>query len=252
LSSAAAVVAEPTELRAVTATEGTVMKRLRLRGRSAHAATRWVGESALTRFEAVRRAFEELETERHDSVTHPLYEEYPIRWPVCFGRVEAGSWASTVPARLTAEVRIGVAPGESVDEVEAAFEERLAEVVAADPWLREHPPAFERFSIQFESAEVRATEPVVTALQGAMVTAGLGDTAPAGATYGADSRHYVAAGVPTVLFGPGSVEQAHFPDETVRWADVERARSVLAETVRRYLVQNRNRGHSSGSDMDAK
>jgi acetylornithine deacetylase len=248
----AAVVAEPTELRAVTATEGTVMKRLRLRGRSAHAATRWVGESALTRFEAVRRAFEELETERHDSVTHPLYEEYPIRWPVCFGRVEAGSWASTVPARLTAEVRIGVAPGESVDEVEAAFEERLAEVVAADPWLREHPPAFERLSIQFESAEVRATEPVVTALQGAMVTAGLGDTAPAGATYGADSRHYVAAGVPTVLFGPGSVEQAHFPDETVRWADVERARSVLAETVRRYLVQNRNRGHSSGSDMDAK
>jgi acetylornithine deacetylase len=85
-----------------------------------------------------------------------------------------------------------------------------------------------------------------------MVTAGLGDTAPAGATYGADSRHYVAAGVPTVLFGPGSVEQAHFPDETVRWADVERARSVLAETVRRYLVQNRNRGHSSGSDTDAK
>jgi acetylornithine deacetylase len=231
----AAVVAEPTDLRAVTATEGTVMKRLHLQGRSAHAATRWVGESVLPHFERIRAAFEDLEAERAERVTHPLYEEFPVPWPVVPGRVEAGSWASTVPATLTAEWRIGVAPGETVASVEAEFEERLAEVVADSEWLSVHPPDFDRFTIQFEPAEIDADEPVVGALQTAMGAAGLDDAEPTGATYGADSRFYVEAGIPTVLFGPGTIEQAHFPNETVHWPDVETARGVLAGTTRAFL-----------------
>ncbi|WP_224333603.1 M20/M25/M40 family metallo-hydrolase [Haloprofundus halobius] len=234
----AAVVAEPTDLTVVTATEGSVMKRLELTGRSAHAATRWVGESVLPHFERIRHAFEELEAERGERVRHPLYEGFPVPWPVCVGRVEAGSWASSVPASLTAEIRIGVAPGETVVEVEAEYGERLAEVVAESEWLSEHPPTFERFSVQFESAETDADEPVVAALQAAMDGVGLADTTAHGATYGADSRHFVGAGTPTVLFGPGTVEQAHFPNETIRWRDVETARETLAATARRYLAEN--------------
>ncbi|WP_313693695.1 M20/M25/M40 family metallo-hydrolase [Halorarum halobium] len=231
----AAIIAEPTELRPVTATEGCVMKRLRLHGRSAHAATRWRGVDTLPKFETVRRAFEQLEAERTERVTHPLYD-HPVPWPVVCGRVAAGSWSSTVPGTLTAEWRLGVAPGETVDEVEAEYEERLAEVVAGDDWLAEHPPEFERFSVQFEPAEVAADEPVVRSLQAAMRDAGLDGTEPRGATYGADSRHYVAAGVPTVVFGPGSIDQAHFPDETIRWPEVERARDVFSATAESFLA----------------
>src|SRR6056297_1589783 len=201
----AAIVAEPTELRPVVACEGSLMARLELTGRSAHAATRWGGEDVLPRFEAIREAFMELERERGEAVTHPLYAEFPVPVPVVCGTVEAGSWASTVPAALTAEFRIGVAPGETVDEVEAAFRERLGEVVAEDSWLREHPPAFERFSVQFEPAEVAVDEPIVEAARAGLVDAGLPNPEPTGATYGADSRHYVAAGIPAVLLGPGTV-----------------------------------------------
>ncbi|MXR40100.1 M20/M25/M40 family metallo-hydrolase [Halobaculum sp. WSA2] len=234
----AGLVAEPTELRPVTATEGTVMKRLRIAGRSAHAATRWNGVDTLPLFERIRGAFTELEAERCERVTHPLYEAFDVPWPIVCGRVEAGSWASTVPGTLTAEWRIGVAPGETVDEVEAAFETRLAEVVADDDWLSEHPPEFDRFSIMFEPAEIDADEPVVRSLQAAMTDSGLSDTAPTGATYGADNRHYIAAGIPTVVFGPGNIDQAHFPDETIRWADVETARDVIRDTAERFLGGN--------------
>jgi acetylornithine deacetylase len=54
-------------------------------------------------------------------------------------------------------------------------------------------------------------------------------------TYGADARHYVAAGIPTVLFGPGSIEQAHFPDETVDAREVETAVDVLADAAAELL-----------------
>ena len=231
----AAIIAEPTELRPIVASEGSVMKRLRLSGRSAHAASRWRGVDVLPYFEEIRRAFMDLEAERGETVIHPLYEEFPVSWPVVFGRVEAGDWASSVPAELTAELRIGVAPGETVAEVEAQFEDRLAEIVAADEWLAEHPPAFERFSIQFEPSEIDDDEPVVAALQRAMDENGLSDTEARGATYGADARHYIDAGIPTVMFGPGTIEQAHFPDESIVWSEVLTAGEVLAGAAAEFL-----------------
>ncbi|WP_232687008.1 M20/M25/M40 family metallo-hydrolase [Halobacterium zhouii] len=236
----AAIVAEPTELTPVVASEGCVMKRLRLAGRSAHAATPWRGESVLPQFEAIEDAFADLAAEREERVTHDLYEEFPTKWPVVCGTVEAGDWPSTVPASLTAEWRIGVAPGESVADVEAEFEARLREVASEREWLREHPPEFERFSVQFEPAEIDPDEPVVRAVQRGMERHGLADTEPRGVTYGADARHYVGAGIPAVIFGPGSIEQAHFPDETIDFREVEAAVDVLAAAVREFLPERRS------------
>ena len=230
----AAIVAEPTELRPVVACEGSLMARLEIDGRSAHAATRWRGEDVLPRFEAVREGFADLESERGESVSHPLYESFAVPWPVVCGRVEAGSWASTVPATLEAEFRIGVAPGETVAEVEAAFRERLGEVAAADPWLRDRPPRFERFSVQFEPAAIAADEPIVEAVRAGLAATGLPDAEPRGATYGADSRHFVAAGIPAVLFGPGTIDEAHYPDETIAWERVERARAAIAAAAEQF------------------
>lgn len=234
----AAIVAEPTELRPVVACEGSLMARLEIDGRSAHAATRWRGEDVLPRFEAIREAFSALEAERGESVQHPLYGAFPVPWPVVCGRVEAGSWASTVPATLEAEFRIGVAPGETVAEVETAFRERLDAVAADDPWLREHLPRFERFSVQFEPAEIAVDEPVVEAVRAGLVATGLPDAEPRGATYGADSRHLVAAGIPAVLFGPGTIDEAHYPDETIAWEQVVRARDAIAAAAARFATDH--------------
>jgi len=237
----AAIVAEPTELTPVVACEGSVMKRLELAGRGAHAATPWRGEDVLEHFEAVRSAFAALAAEREDRVTHPLFEEFPTKWPVVCGTVEAGEWASTVPSSLTAEWRIGVAPGETVAGVEAAFEAALDEVVADSEWLREHPPAFERFSVQFEPSAVDPDEQVVQSVAGALREHGVGDPEPRGVTYGADARHYVAAGIPTVVFGPGSIEQAHFPDETIDLGEVEAFVDVTVDAVADVLRSQSSR-----------
>lgn len=230
-----AIIAEPTELRPVTAVEGSLMQRIRLEGRSAHAAMRTEGESVIPRFIELHEALLSLEAERAETVSHPLYDEYENPWPINVGTVCAGNWASSVPAELVAEVRTGIAPGESVSDVEAIVDERIAAVVRDDPWLREHPPSIERFSIQFEPAEVASDTDVVQALSTTLRQRGL-DATPVGATYGADSRHYQAVGIPTVLFGPGSIDVAHFPDELVDWTAVERGAELLVDTTRRFLA----------------
>ena len=232
----AALIAEPTDFDVVIAAEGSLMKRLEIVGESAHAARTWEGESVLPHFERIRRAFEELERERAERVTHPLFEAFENPWPVNFGTVEAGTWASSVPAQLTSEIRIGVAPHETVAGVEAEFEAALDGIVEESDWLRAHPPAFERFSVQFEGSEIDRTEPVVERLVEAAAERGIADPAYLGFTGGTDARHYIEAGIPTVVFGPGSVDLAHKPDEHVRWDDVVRASEIIAATAESYLA----------------
>jgi acetylornithine deacetylase len=232
----AALIAEPTDFAVVIAAEGSLMKRLGIVGESAHAARRWEGESVLPHFERIRHAFEDLERERAERVTHPLFEAYENPWPVNFGTVEAGSWASSVPAELTSEIRIGVAPQETVREVEAEFQERLDAVVAESDWLSAHPPVFERFSVQFEGSEIDRDEPIVRRLVEAASEYGVTDPEYEGFTGGTDARHYIDAGIPTVVFGPGSVDLAHRPDEYVRWEDVVLASEIIAATAASYLA----------------
>lgn len=230
----AAIIAEPTDFALVVAAEGSLMKRLELFGESAHAARTWEGESVLPHFERIRHAFEDLERERAERVTHPLYAAYDNPWPVNFGTVEAGDWASSVPAHLTSEIRIGVAPQETVAGVEAEYRERLDELVAESGWLTEHPPTFERFSVQFEGSEVSRDEPVVERVAAAAAARGI-EPAYEGFTAGTDARHYLAAGIPTVVFGPGSVDLAHKPDEHVEWDDVRLACEIIADATAETL-----------------
>ncbi|MEM4780941.1 MAG: ArgE/DapE family deacylase [Halalkalicoccus sp.] len=233
----AAIVAEPTRLKPVIATEGSLMKRLTLTGRSAHAATPWHGEDVLPHFERIRRALRALEDERSETISHPLYEGFSRPWPIVAGTVRAGSWASSVPARLESEFRIGVAPGETVEEVERHVDARIAEVVAESEWLADHPPSFERFSVQFEPAEIDPGEPIVRAVRDALESADR-ESDVEGATYGTDARHYVDAGIPTVVFGPGSIQQAHFPDETIDWTEVSAAIDLLERAGREFLTRS--------------
>jgi len=47
--------------------------------------------------------------------------------------------------------------------------------------------------------------------------------------YGSDGSWLSDAGIPTLVFGPGSIDNAHTDDEWVELADVVRAATVLAE-----------------------
>ncbi|HET7323260.1 MAG TPA: ArgE/DapE family deacylase [Halococcus sp.] len=231
----AVLIAEPSDFNITVAAEGCLMKCLTIYGKSAHAARTWEGESVLPHVERIRRAFTDHEQERAERVTHPLYEEFDNPWPVNFGTVHAGNWASSVPAELTSEIRIGVAPHETVREVESEYQQRLKQVIEESEWLSSHPPAFERFSVQFEGSEVARDEPIVKSLAQTMREHGI-DPEYEGFTGGTDARHYLEAGIPTVVFGPGALDIAHQPDECIEWNGVIEASEIIADTVESYLT----------------
>ena len=164
-SADAAIITEPTRLALVPAQGGSLVFRLKIPGRSAHAAVRDEGVSALEKFVPIFENLRELEQERNGVLSHPLYEGVRNKVPINVGVVRAGNWASTVPESLIVEGRVGLIPGEEVDPFKDLFSERIAAVAERDPWLREHPPELEWFGGQFAPAEIDPDAPICEAVK---------------------------------------------------------------------------------------
>jgi acetylornithine deacetylase len=225
----AAIITEPTRLALVPAQGGSLVFRLKIPGRSAHAAVRDEGVSALEKFVPIFENLRELEQERNGVLSHPLYDGVSNKVPINIGVVRAGNWASTVPESLVAEGRVGLIPGEEVEPFKDLVSERIATVAERDSWLREHPPELEWFGGQFAPAEVPPDAPICEAVKRAHGRATGEKPAVEGVPYGADMRLFIHFGdMPCVMYGAGDVNVAHAPDEHISVTELLTATSTVA------------------------
>lgn len=229
----ACVIAEPTSGQIIPANAGSLTFRLEVPGLATHGSTRGRGVSAVEKFGVVLAALRRLE-QRRNAHPPPDFAHLDLPWPLSVGTVRAGDWASTVPDRLVATGRYGVAVGESLQAAEAAFEQAVATACAADPWLCDHPATVRWTGGRFASGATARADPLVDDVARAVSDTVNRRPGVAGAPYGSDLRHYTAAGIPTVQHGPGDVRFAHAVDEHVLLADaVACARAYLRLALRR-------------------
>ncbi len=230
-----AIITEPTSRAVVIAQGGSLMFRITLSGRSAHACVRDEGHSTIESWAVLHRGLLEFEARRNREIDHPMYAAFANKIPINVGTLRAGSWPSSVPEWLVAEGRAGMVPGETLDAFKADFLAEVAAISARDPWLAEHRPVVEWLDGQFAAAGVDAGEPLVQVVAAAHhATTGI-DASIEGATYGADLRHYVlAGGIPCVMYGAGDVRVAHAPDEHIDLDDLADATATVAEAIARW------------------
>jgi acetylornithine deacetylase len=229
----ACIITEPTGGTVITANAGALTFRIEVPGKATHASTRYAGVSAVDAYLPIHAALAGLEARRNVDVD-PLMAGYEIPYPLAVGIVRAGDWASTVPDLLVAEGRLGVRLGEDPAAARAELELCVAEVAAADPWLREHPPTVAWTGGQFASGRLPAGHPLEDLIRGAhRDVTGEPHIENRGAPYGSDLRLYSAAGVPALQYGPGDVRLAHSPFEKVSVAETLRvARTVVLAVLR--------------------
>ncbi len=235
----AAIVAEPTELKVAPAQAGAHNFRLTVYGAAAHGCVREEGVSAIEKFAPLHQAIITLERARNERLraadSSGLFSRYRTPNAICIGVVRAGEWASSEAEQLVAEGRYGIGVGEDPAVARAELEQTVAAAAAQDPWLRDHPPTLEWWGGRFDPASTPMDSPVVQTLA-ACDQAVRGTPATfEGMTYGADMRLLVnVGGIPTVLYGPGDVRDAHRPNESVAIADLQTATRVLALTALRF------------------
>ena len=231
----ACVIAEPSGATVVPANAGSLTFRIEVPGKAAHGSTRTEGVSALDAAAPVLTALRELERRRNRDVD-PLLAHLEVAYPLSIGVVRAGDWASTVPDLLVAEGRYGVRIGEPVDRARAEFESTVAAACDSDPWLSSHPARVSWPGGVFASGKLADGHRLLDDVRSACTDAARWTPETRGAPSGSDLRLYAAAGIPTLLLGPGHLATAHATDEHVAVADLVACARAYALLALRYCV----------------
>ena len=220
---ALAIVAEPTELDLVVAHKGSLKWRIRVHGRACHGAFPEQGDNALYAAARASLAIEALALELQSR-----FADHPCGPPtLSLGTLHGGTGVNLVPDVAVLEVDRRILPEESPA---AARDEVVARVAAACPGVRiEHDEPFnEAFGLADGTGDPMAAA-WVDSLASAAAAAGAGRRTAA--RYGTNAGVYAAAGVPSVVFGPGSIAQAHTADEWIDLGQLAAAVEVLVGFV---------------------
>jgi acetylornithine deacetylase/succinyl-diaminopimelate desuccinylase family protein len=213
----AAIVAEPTQLQAVVAHKGVVRWRCHSHGRATHSSQPSLGVNAIYPMGRVVLALERY----HHEVLEPAR-----RHPLCggptlsVGTVTGGVSVNTVPDRCMIEIDRRLIPGEHPDEAYRHVLDWIA--TAGDSGSIEHEDPFLCSSGLSDNANGALAQAMVAAAQAAGI-----DSKSIGVPYGTNASAIAGAGVPSIVFGPGSIDQAHTADEWVSLDQVAQASEAL-------------------------
>jgi acetylornithine deacetylase len=214
LQAAAAVVSEPTEMKMIIASKGCLRWRIIVQGKAAHSSTPHLGTNAIEHMASLVCLLEE-QSSHLTRLKHPLVGSPTLN----VGLIQGGTQVNIVPGSCWIEVDRRLVPGEEPEKVLSDYRDLLMgfrtshpdiEVVMESRALQDRP-----LETPVDCAVVRHTVQVLKEM-------GL-DPRPCGVPYGSDASKLSAVGIPSIILGPGSIEQAHTVDEFVEIEQVEKA-----------------------------
>jgi acetylornithine deacetylase/succinyl-diaminopimelate desuccinylase-like protein len=148
--------------------------------------------------------------------------------------IEGGQGPNTVAERCVLTFDRRTLPGESGLDAWREVQAEIAVFSAAAPAEAQivmHPPF-----VNSVSMAASADASIVTTARAVCRAVGLSDMAE-GVAFGSDASKMDAAGIPTIIFGPGSIAQAHTAGEYVAVADVARAAKMIEDMARGFDCQ---------------
>jgi acetylornithine deacetylase/succinyl-diaminopimelate desuccinylase-like protein len=213
-----AVVGEPTDLLPVVAHKGVVRYTVRALGRAAHSSRPADGTNAISLLAPVLA---------HLAATPPGVPPHPLLGPAtrCATRVRGGTAPNAVPARAEVDVDRRTLPGEDPVAVWRRERDEFIGLARVPGSLEVDEP----FTVDY-ALDTPTTSSIVGALGRALRDHGRPADA-IGLPFGTDASKLARAGIPSVVFGPGSVADAHSADESVAIADVGLAADVITALV---------------------
>jgi succinyl-diaminopimelate desuccinylase len=211
-----AIVGEPTELKVVSAHKGDLWVKLISRGKAAHGARPDLGKNAVHQ---MARVIDLLETKyakmlrgrKHPVLGHPT---------INVGSVRGGTQPNIVPDRCEIEIDRRTIPGEKDSTV-------LREIVK---FIRDAGLKVELLNSKHNTCMPMETSPDLPLVKELMLAASQKKTI--GVDFFCDAAILSAGGIPSIVFGPGNIAQAHTADEWISIKSLESASRILEKFLR--------------------
>ena len=222
----AVIVGEPTMMRVVNSHKGIRTFTTEVTGLEAHSSTPHLGVNAIDVAVQLINYLHMLRGEmqaRGDASGRfdPPYSSIHV------GVIEGGTALNIVPRRCRFQWEIRPLPGQEPDEIAARFNAYA---------MNEVLPPLRAISQQADiRTRQRADVPPLAPQNGspaeALVTALRGSNAPQDVSYTTEAGIFQEAGIPAVLCGPGSIDQAHKPDEFIALSELAACDAFLRQLL---------------------
>jgi len=222
LTGAAAVIGEPTSLRPVRAHKGVAMISIAVAGASGHSSNPDLGDNALDAMHEVLTALKSFRAELAARHVDPAFE---VRVPTLnLGCLHAGDNPNRICEHAELQIDLRLVPGMDthrvIDEMRVRVEDACGETpVTVKPLFEPVPP----YATAADGQLVRTVESLSG--QPARTVA-----------FGTEAPFFQSLGMETVVFGPGSIDQAHQPDEYIDAAQLKPAEEALAALIGHYCL----------------
>lgn len=220
----AAVIGEPTSLRPIRMHKGILMETVRIQGRSGHSSDPALGANAMEAMHAVIGQLLELRRELQQRYRNELFR---VAVPTLnLGCIHGGDSANRICGRCELEFDLRPLPGMSLEGLRNAISERLRTLdqrfgvqIEVEPLFPGIPP----FESAADSELVRLSERLT------------GHRAEAVA-FGTEAPFLDALGMDTIVLGPGSIDQAHQPDEFLPLDQIRPTIELLRQLIAHYCL----------------
>lgn len=215
-----AVVGEPTNMKPIRMHKGMMMEAIQLTGQAGHSSNPALGNNAL---EAMHKVISELmlwRDELQSKYHNPMFE-VPVP-TMNFGHIHGGDNPNRICGSCELQIDIRPLPGMKIEDLRQEMQQRLKNVL-------------HETGIQFKTVAlfdgVNATE---TDKQSDLVKIAekMTDTESQAVAFGTEAPYYNELGLETIVMGPGSIRQAHQPDEYIEM----KALNPAVDIIRRLIV----------------
>ncbi|MEE4299033.1 MAG: acetylornithine deacetylase [Pseudomonadales bacterium] len=214
-----AVVGEPTDLRPQRLHKGIMFEKIRVSGRSGHSSDPSLGANALDAMHAVMGEIIAFRAELAASHQHPAFAvEVPT---MNLGCLHAGDNPNRICGHAELQIDVRVLPGMDNAFVHEALCHRL------QPVARAH-------DVEIEVEVLHAAPPFEEGAGGELIrlVEKLTGVEAGAVAFGTEAPFYQQLGMEAVVLGPGSIDQAHQPDEYLDHRQIEPTVRLLRDLVR--------------------
>ena len=222
------IVGEPTLSRVAVSHNGSLRPVIVIEGLSAHASNPELGISAIRIAAYVSQLVDGIAAEI-SNIVHPTTGKPSIAITMISGGVQE----NVLPDRCELVIDRRMVPGEREKDLRDRFDLMCREAQEKFPGSRVY---VDRYLVTTGPAAETdaASELVRTAFAAAEAATGERQT-PFGLTCNTDMNHFVRAGIPTVIIGPGTITVAHKPNEYVELSQLENTCAVDEAVIRGLL-----------------
>jgi len=222
------IIGEPTGMQVGVGHKGKHTLRCQVHGHEAHSSQVHLGVNAIEAAGELIAKLREIARRKRDK--GPFDEDFaPSYSTIHIGVIHGGTALNIVPRECVFDFEMRPLPGDDVAAVVAELREFADRHVLPEMRAKQPNTGIVIEELSAAPALKTATDAEVTQLAGALT----GANGTVKLAFGTEGGLFQEAGIPTVICGPGSIDQAHKPDEFVALEQVARCERFLQRLVDR-------------------